>query len=181
MSAPTRISDPALAETLARHLAWLRNEPGGFRANLYGADLSGANLSRADLSRANLSGAKGILDAAAWMSKNFEHDAEGWIVYKAIGNTYFAPPEYWKIGPSAFLEEVPNPDRCVDCGSGVNFATLEWIGDHISNPGAVWKCRIAWVDSCGIIVPYMADGKARCARLELLEIVNENQEKDQPF
>ena len=71
-----------LKEILDKHLKWLRNEEGGSRANLsganlsgadltgatlygadltgatlYGADLTGANLSGADLSRANLSGA----------------------------------------------------------------------------------------------------------------------------
>ena len=47
---------------LAAHLLWLRNDPVGIRANLFGADLSRANLFRAnlsgaDLSRADLSGA----------------------------------------------------------------------------------------------------------------------------
>jgi len=46
-----------LQEILTLHLAWLRSQPGGSRANLYGANLSGANLSGANLSRANLSGA----------------------------------------------------------------------------------------------------------------------------
>ena len=46
-----------LKEILDKHLKWLRNEEGGSRADLSGANLSGANLSRADLSRANLSGA----------------------------------------------------------------------------------------------------------------------------
>ena len=43
-----------LKEILDKHLKWLRNEEGGSRANLSGADLSGANLFEADLSRANL-------------------------------------------------------------------------------------------------------------------------------
>jgi uncharacterized protein YjbI with pentapeptide repeats len=46
-----------LQTILARHAAWLRNEPEGTRANLPGADLYGANLYGADLSRANLYGA----------------------------------------------------------------------------------------------------------------------------
>jgi hypothetical protein len=40
---------------LERHGKWLRNEPGGSRADLSGANLSGANLSGANLSGANLS------------------------------------------------------------------------------------------------------------------------------
>ena len=44
-----------LKEILDKHLKWLRNEDGGFRANLSCADLSCANLSCANLSGANLS------------------------------------------------------------------------------------------------------------------------------
>ena len=43
-----------LNEILGLHTKWLRDEPGGVRANLCYADLSGANLSRANLSGANL-------------------------------------------------------------------------------------------------------------------------------
>ena len=51
-----------LKDILDKHLKWMRDEDGGERANLsgadlFGADLSGANLSRADLFGANLSGA----------------------------------------------------------------------------------------------------------------------------
>ena len=44
-----------LKDVLDKHLKWLRDEDGGERANLSGADLSWANLSRADLFGANLS------------------------------------------------------------------------------------------------------------------------------
>ena len=42
---------------LKKHLAWLKNEPDGEKANLRSANLSGANLSGADLRSANLYGA----------------------------------------------------------------------------------------------------------------------------
>ena len=51
------IAPEQLSEILRRHFAWCREEEGGERANLSGADLSGANLRGADLSGANLSGA----------------------------------------------------------------------------------------------------------------------------
>jgi uncharacterized protein YjbI with pentapeptide repeats len=66
------MGERAMEMTLKLHAAWLRDEPGGVRADLRGADLTevnlpgadlreaelrGADLSRADLSRANLSGA----------------------------------------------------------------------------------------------------------------------------
>ena len=43
-----------LKDILDKHLKWLRNEDGGERANLTGADLSGADLTGANLSWANL-------------------------------------------------------------------------------------------------------------------------------
>ena len=43
-----------LKKILDLHSKWLRNEDGGIRANLRGADLSGADLSGADLSGAKL-------------------------------------------------------------------------------------------------------------------------------
>ena len=46
-----------IKEILKKHLAWLKDEDGGERANLMGADLCGANLRCANLSGANLSGA----------------------------------------------------------------------------------------------------------------------------
>ena len=46
-----------LKDILSKHLAWLRGEPEGKRADLSGANLSGADLSGANLSGANLSGA----------------------------------------------------------------------------------------------------------------------------
>ena len=46
-----------LKNILDAHLAWLRGDPGGKKANLSGANLSGANLSGANLSGASLYGA----------------------------------------------------------------------------------------------------------------------------
>ena len=46
-----------LQAILDKHKKWLRDEAGGERVNLSGADLRGANLSWADLSGADLSGA----------------------------------------------------------------------------------------------------------------------------
>jgi len=46
-----------LQDILKKHGMWLRNEKGGERANLSGADLRGADLSEANLRGANLRGA----------------------------------------------------------------------------------------------------------------------------
>jgi len=143
-------------------------------ANLQGADLQGANLRDADLQYANLQGAnlsqvKNILIAREWLGL-FETDETGIIVYRAQhgGNTH---PAGWEFKPGAFLTEIPNPDRCTPCASGVAFATLDWVRKNYEN-AAIWKCRIRWIDLADVVVPYGTDGKARCARLELLEVVS---------
>ena len=46
-----KISAKKLQEIIKSHGRWLRNEEGGERANLSGADLSSANLSGADLDK----------------------------------------------------------------------------------------------------------------------------------
>ena len=43
-----------LDEVLRLHKAWLKNEPGGVKANLFWADLCGADLCGADLRGADL-------------------------------------------------------------------------------------------------------------------------------
>ena len=52
-----KISAKKLQEIIKSHGRWLRNEEGGERADLSGADLRSADLSGADLSSANLSSA----------------------------------------------------------------------------------------------------------------------------
>jgi len=141
-------------------------------ANLRSADLRTANLYGADLRWANLSGAKGLLDPAVWLQEQFESDAEGLIVFKAIGDTYYTAPDYWTIEPGAVLKEVCNLTHTSDCACGVNFATPDWIQRNYANQDVtVWRCRIEWMDLAGVVVPYNTDGKARCARLRLLEKV----------
>jgi uncharacterized protein YjbI with pentapeptide repeats len=162
-------------EAVEKHSKWLRSEEGGERwscaidANLSRADLSDADLSRANLSRANLSRAKNLLNPIIWMADNFEHDDLGFIVYKTFG-AYQNPPETWKIEAGSFIEENVNPLPTNGCGCGINFATVKWIKADQSNP-VIWRCRIRWMDCVGIVVPYNTNGKARCARLELIEII----------
>ena len=50
-----KMTQEELNEIVRKHNLWLKNEEGGERADLSGANLSCANLSRANLSRADLS------------------------------------------------------------------------------------------------------------------------------
>ena len=147
------------------------------RANLSGADLSGADLRGADLSvanlsRANLSGANGILSAVNYLDAHFERTDAGYIAYKTFGAQY-TPPKNWEIVPGAELTETVNPDRCTDCGSGINVAPLGWIQAHYPNVKPIWKVLIKWEWLPGVIVPYMTDGKIRCEKVQLLETVED--------
>ena len=156
-----------LSEIVEKHGKWLRDEKGGERWSCP----IGANLRRADLSRANLSRAKNLFNCMQWMKQNFEHDDLGWIVYKTFG-AYMTPPDDWNIENGSYIEENVNPQVTNDCGSGINFATMKWIkSDTCANTLEVWRCRIRWMDACSIVVPYNTDGKARCGRLELIEVV----------
>ena len=140
-------------------------------ADLSGANLSGANLSGADLSWANLSGAKGLLDTVNYMEAHFERVERGYIVYKTFGVNY-EPPTEWEIKPESIITETVNFDRCTECGSGINVAPLEWVKREYANK-KIWKCLIEWPWLAGVCVPYNTDGKIRCSRVRLLEVVSD--------
>ena len=145
-------------------------------ANLSRADLSGANLSRADLSRANLSGAnlseaKELLSAVNFIDAHFERVADGYIAYKTF-NSEYAAPESWTIAEGSVITENVNFNRCESYGCGINVAPLDWVKSRYGRRGgAIWKVLIRWEWLCGVCVPYNSDGKIRCERVELLEIV----------
>lgn len=138
-------------------------------ANLSGANLSGANLCWANLSGANLSGATGLLSTVDFLEAHFERVDAGYIAYKTFNGTYAAPAA-WGIKKGAVISENVNFDRCTECGCGVNVAPLEWVKREYGNL-SIWKVLIRWEWLCGVCAPYMSDGKIRCERVELLEVV----------
>ena len=138
-------------------------------ANLIGADLIGADLSDASLSGANLSGCKGIKTAAEFLKK-FKTDELGLIVYKGFGDTTYETPDNWKIESGSFITETVNPLPTLECACGVNFGTKKFVKENYPK-STIWKCRIRYIDLADVVVPYKTDGKGRCARLELLEVV----------
>ena len=141
-------------------------------ADLSCANLSGANLRGADLSCANLSGAKELLSAVNFIDAHFERVADGYIAYKTF-NSEYAAPESWTIAEGSVITENVNFDRCEECGCGINVAPLDWVKSRYGRRGgAIWKVLIRWEWLCGVCVPYNSDGKIRCERVELLEVVN---------
>ena len=156
-----------LAEILAKHELYLNDEEGGSRADLSRANLSGAYLSGADLSRA-----KGLLSTVNFLEAHFERTADGYIAYKTFNSKYKAP-DTWKIEAGSVIYENVNFDRCQECGCGVNVAPLDWVKRNYCGKGNdIWKVLIRWEWLCGVCVPYMSDGKIRCERVELQEIVD---------
>ena len=104
------------------------------------------------------------------MEAHFERTADGYIAYKTFGGQYTAPKS-WKIESGAIIGENVNFDRCQECGCGINVAPLEWVKRNYE--GEIWKVLIRWEWLCGVCVPYMTDGKIRCERVELIEVVSE--------
>ena len=141
-------------------------------ADLRSADLSGSNLRSADLRSADLSGSNGIMSAIAFMDAHFERTPDGFIAYKTFGSSY-SPSSDWKIEPGSVLTEVVNPDRTCSCGCGINVAPLSWVKDNATNGGrlSIWKVLIRWEWLMGVVVPFGSDGKVRCEKVELIEVV----------
>ena len=144
-------------------------------ANLSSANLRGANLSDANLSDANLSDADGLLSAIDYLSEHFEKTSEGFIAYKTFGSEY-TPPKKWTIEPGSVIQENVNFDRCASCGCGINVAPLDWVRSNYGRKGDIWKVLIRYEWLSGVCVPYHTDGKIRCERVELLEIVEKKKE-----
>ena len=148
-----------IQEVLSLHVKWLNNEPDGVRANLRGADLSYADLR----------GAKNLLSAIEYLEANFEKTTEGYIAYKTFGKEY-NPPEKWVIQSGSVISENVNFNRTNICGCGINVAPLNWVKNNY--PGDIWKVLIRFEWLAGVCVPYNTDGKIRCERVELVEIVS---------
>jgi len=112
------------------------------------------------------------LSASIWLKQNFKKTKEGYMVYKVFGNTCFNSPNSWKIKTGCIITEITNPCRTIECGCGVNFATLDWIKKHYRNKKIeVRRCIIKWSDLPGVIVPYNTDGKARCEKLKIGKVI----------
>jgi hypothetical protein len=139
---------------------------------LMGADLNRAKLKDADLLGANLSGANGLINPAEYIKREFETVEDGVLCYKTF-DMNFSAPDYWRIEKGNVVEESVNPLRTLDCGCGVNVATFQWMRRYWPTPREIWRCRIAWPDLAGVVVPYNTDGKIRAERVKLLERIDD--------
>ena len=190
-----------LQEILRLHKLWLDNDIQGKRADLSGANLSdtdlrnanlrGANLRYADLSGAdlryadlrganlsgaNLSGANGLISAIDYLKMLFEQTDEGYIAYKTFGSQYPIASR-WEIAPNSMITETANHDRCTECGCGINVAPLGWVQQNNRKNLDIWRVLIKWEWLAGVVVPYNTDGKIRCERVQLLEVIDHGKSK----
>ena len=182
-----------LDEILEKHKKWLDGKPDGERAvlsyrymsysdlsysnlrncemtgcDMSGCDMTGCDMRGSNLRDSNLSGCKGLVSPIQYMEENFEHSADGYIAYKVFNASHVAPVR-WEIRPGAVIEETVNANRTDNYGCGINVATLDWVEEN--SRGEIWKVLIRWEWLPGVCVPYNTDGKIRCERVELIEIV----------
>ena len=153
---------------LELHKKWLNGDPDGKRAYLRGSDLRGSDLSGCDLRGCNLSGCDGLISPIQYMDQHYERCADGYIAYKTF-NAIYNQPSKWDIVPGAVIEETVNANRTDACGCGINVAPLDWVKQRYDT--GIWKVLIRWEWLPGVCVPYNTDGKIRCERVQLLEIV----------
>ena len=139
-----------MKKVLELHKLWLEDKEGGCCADL--------------------SGAKGLLSAIAYIDAHFERTDKGYIAYKTFNSQYSAP-ESWEIKPDSVIVENVNPNRTTTCGCGINVAPLAWVRRNNNDSAVIWKVLIEWPWLAGVVVPYGTDGKIRCEKVRLLEVV----------
>ena len=88
----------------------------------------------------------------------------------------YEPPKKWTIEPNSVIQENVNFDRCIECGCGINVAPIDWVRSNYGHKGDIWKVLIRYEWLVGVCVPYHTDGKIRCERVQLLEIVEKKKE-----
>ncbi len=134
-------------------------------ADLGGANLGGANLRGADLWGANLSATKEY-QSVPKLFQQLEQTSEGFLCYKSFGENYTIPAN-WKIEAGSIIEE-PGVNRTdVECGSGINVATLGWCKQNCHKP--IWQCLIKFEDLETVFIPRTSDGKFRCGKVTLIK------------
>lgn len=116
-----------------------------------------------------------MLNPIEYMDEHFEKTDEGYIVYKVFNRNYHAP-DNWNIAEGSIIEETVNQNPFVTCACGINVGTKQFIQKMKIEDDHVWKCLIKYEWACGITVPYNTNGKIRCCRLQLLNVVDLEEE-----
>ena len=131
-------------------------------ANLARAYLAGANLAHADLAHADLAGARGInphrvndllmlRDQPGPIRAYKLVNAEFWSPIQSTGKLKFA------VGSTVTAPSV-DADETVQCGAGINLATLPWCMREWK-PG--WRILLVEFTAADIVAIPIGDGKFR--------------------
>ena len=149
-----------------------------YEANLYGADLRGADLREANLYRANLYGAN-LREA-----KNFNKylttplytlldQAEPIRAYKLVNSNGEGPMNggvKYEVGKRV-VDKNFNDDEHVQCGAGLNLASLDWVLRSYREGYKILICEFNKTTENGepnICIPVASDGKFRVRELTVV-------------
>lgn len=121
------------------------------------------------MSKTNLSGSVGLISPIKYMEDHFERVDDGYIAYKVF-NAVRPTPDRWDVKPGSVIDETVNMSRTDECGCGINVAPSKWCKFNFN--GKIWKVLVRWEWLPGVCVPYNTDGKIRCERVQLLEVVD---------
>ena len=139
------------------------------------------NICRLQSSCHSLTG-NSIKSANEILNQYFEYTKDGLIAYKTF-DMYFSKPDNWILKPGSIISEHCDSNRTQLCGSGINVAPLTWVRQAVINKQnslaeqmitadfSIWQVLIRWEWLAGVVVPYSTDGKIRCERCELVEVV----------
>lgn len=133
-------------------------------------NFTNTNLTDVDMAKTTITDSIGLRSAKEILDELFKKTDEGYIVYKVFG-MYYEIPDYWNIEEDSIIEEKVDMNRMETCSYGINVAIKPWIEKCINKGQQIWKCLLSFDDLDKVCVPYGTDGKIRCGRLKLLEIV----------
>ncbi len=144
-------------------------------ANLWGANLWGANLWGADLRGANLREARGFAPERV-NDLLILLDQVGPIrAYKLVDSGYRSPIQSsgkltYRVGD--IVEAEADPDPSVQCGRGVNVATLPWC---LSNWLPGYRILVMEFKRDDIAAVPVGDGKFRVSKARVVREIPESQ------
>ena len=152
-----------LKDILDKHLKWMRDEDGGERANLFGADLSGADLFRANLFRANLSWAN--LSGADLSRANLFGANLSWANLSGA-NLSWADLSGANLPGASYIEDAKNlfyPIACPETGAFVG-----WKKARIK--GSCDECIVKLEIAEDAMRSSATGRKCRCSKATVLEV-----------
>ena len=137
-------------------------------ADLRGADLWGAYLGGADLRGADLWGAKGISPERIQpmlILLDQPGPVRAYKLVKEYGEGPFNGGIKYEIGTEYGVEDA-NTDHMIDCGAGINLATLDWCLKEFQDGCRILIAEFEAKDIAAI--PYTSDGKFRVHRCRIV-------------